>query len=196
MNSILCTSYAAPIAFYKAIAKSETIWLEKHEHFIKQSVRNRCEIATSNGRLILTAPLSARKNNMPIHEVQLCYKTNWQNQHIKSLTTAYQSSPFFEYFIDDLKKIYALKPHLLIEWNQLIHEQIMKWLKLNAIIQSTLTYQKVYEDTLDYRAEIWSNETIQTYHQVFENKHGFLKNLSIYDLLFNCGNQSTQILNS
>ena len=196
MNSILCTSYAAPIAFYKAIAKSETIWLEKHEHFIKQSVRNRCEIATSNGRLILTAPLSARKNNMPIHEVQLCYKTNWQNQHIKSLTTAYQSSPFFEYFIDDLKKIYALKPYLLIEWNQLIHEQIMKWLKLNAIIQSTLTYQKVYEDTLDYRAEIWSNETIQTYHQVFENKHGFLKNLSIYDLLFNCGNQSTQILNS
>jgi hypothetical protein len=196
MNSILCTSYAAPIAFYKAITKSEIVWIEKHEHFIKQTVRNRCEIATANGLLILTAPLSARKNNMPIHEIQLCYKTNWQNQHLKSLSTAYQSSPFFEYYIDDLKKIYSQKPQLLIEWNQLIHEQIMLWLKMKVIIHNTSSYQKQYENTIDYRTEIWRNEPTQTYHQVFENKLGFMANLSIFDLLFNCGNQSLQFLNT
>ncbi len=114
MKSIFCTSFAAPIGYYKAILQSEVNILEKHEHFIKQTIRNRCEIATSNGVLILTVPLSERKNNMPVAEVRVCYKADWQRQHLKTLATAYQSSPFFEFYIDELEALYKLQPESLL----------------------------------------------------------------------------------
>ena len=99
MKSIFCTSFAAPIGYYKAYLRSEVNILEKHEHYIKQTIRNRCEIATANGILILTVPLSERRNNMPVAEVRICYKSDWQRQHLKTLATAYKSSPFFEFYI-------------------------------------------------------------------------------------------------
>ncbi len=194
MKSIFCTSFAAPIGYYKAILQSEVNILEKHEHFIKQTIRNRCEIATSNGILILTVPLSERRNNMPVAEVRVCYKSAWQRQHLKSLATAYQSSPFFEFYIDELEAIYKLQPEYLIEWNQIIHQQILKWLKVIKPFESTLVYQRVYENTFDYRNTDWKKQSTSAYHQVFENKLGFMGNLSIFDLLFNCGNQALSIL--
>ena len=194
MKSIFCTSFAAPIGYYQAFLKSEMPVLEVHEHFIKQTIRNRCEIATSNGKLILTVPLSNRKNNMPVSEVLICYKTDWQRQHIKTLETAYKSSPFFEFYIDELWAIYKLKPNSLIEWNQLIHQQILKWLKAHKTFERTLVYEKTYENDNDYRVMDWANLPSQPYHQVFENKLGFIGNLSLFDLLFNSGNEAISYL--
>jgi hypothetical protein len=194
MKSIFCTSFAAPIGYYQAILQSEVNILEKHEHFIKQTIRNRCEIATSNGILILTVPLSERKNNMPVAEVRVCYKSDWQRQHLKTLATAYQSSPFFEFYIDELEALYKLQPESLMEWNQIIHQQLLKWLKVNKPFESSLAYQRVHENTYDYRNTDWKNIPTNTYHQVFENKLGFVGNLSIFDLLFNCGNEAQRIL--
>jgi hypothetical protein len=195
MKSIFCTSFAAPIGYYKAFLQSDINILETHEHYIKQSIRNRCEIATSNGILILTVPLSERRNNMPVSEVRICYKSDWQRQHLKTLATAYKSSPFFEFYIDELEALYKLQPESLLEWNQIIHQQLLKWLRINKPFERTLAYQKVYENIQDYRNTAWKNlPTTTTYHQVFENKLGFVGNLSIFDLLFNCGNESQSIL--
>lgn len=195
MKSIFCTSFAAPIGYYKAFLQSDINILEMHEHYIKQSIRNRCEIATSNGILILTVPLSERRNNMPVSEVRICYKSDWQRQHLKTLATAYKSSPFFEFYIDELEALYKLQPESLLEWNQIIHQQLLKWLRINKPFDRTLAYQKVYENIQDYRNTAWKNlPTTTTYHQVFENKLGFVGNLSIFDLLFNCGNESQSIL--
>lgn len=164
--------------------------LEYHEHYIKQTIRNRCKIATSNGILILTVPLHERKNNTPIRDIRISYKTDWQRQHIKSLETAYKSSPFFEFYSDELKFIYSQKPEYLIEWNQRIHQQISTWLKLQKTFVISETYQKIYADANDYRTEQWPELATTPYHQVFENKHGFIPDLSIFDLVFNCGNQA------
>ncbi len=195
MKSIFCTSFAAPIGYYKAFLQSDINILEMHEHYIKQSIRNRCEIATSNGILILTVPLSERRNNMPVSEARICYKSDWQRQHLKTLATAYKSSPFFEFYIDELEALYKLQPESLLEWNQIIHQQLLKWLRINKPFERTLAYQKVYENMQDYRNTSWKNlPTTTTYHQVFENKLGFVGNLSIFDLLFNCGNESQSIL--
>jgi hypothetical protein len=195
MKSIFCTSFAAPIGYYKAFLQSDINILETHEHYIKQSIRNRCEIATSNGILILTVPLSERRNNMPVSEVRICYKSDWQRQHLKTLATAYKSSPFFEFYIDELEALYKLQPESLLEWNQIIHQQLLKWLRINKPFERTLAYQKVYENIQDYRNTAWKNlPTTTAYHQVFENKLGFVGNLSIFDLLFNCGNESQIIL--
>ncbi len=196
MKSIFCSAYAAPIGYYKAIVNSKMIMLEQHEHYIKQSIRNRCELATANGILILTVPLSERKNNMQITAVQICYKTAWQRLHIKSMETAYKSSPFFEFYIDDLLQIYKQQPQYLVDWNNLIHQQIVKWLKLKIAFEKTVEYQKVYEAANDFRTENWKNKSSIQYHQVFESKLGFISNLSIYDLLFNCGNEAAILLKS
>lgn len=194
MKSIFSTAFAAPVGYYKAFVQSETAVMEMHEHFIKQTIRNRCAIATSNGPLILTIPLSHRKNNMPVQEVQICYKSDWQRQHLKSLATAYHSSPFFEFYIDELKHIYAQQPSSLIEWNNTMHQQILKWLKVAKSFEKSSIYIKVYENANDFRNGNWEQEMIKPYHQVFENKHGFMAQLSVMDLLFNCGNQSLKQL--
>jgi hypothetical protein len=194
MNSIFCTAYAAPVSYYKAYMESDMNVLEMHEHFIKQTIRNRCEISTANGKLILTVPLSERKNNMSLKEVRICYRAQWQNQHIKTLVTAYQSSPFFEFYIDELLAIYRLKPENLSEWNRLIHQQILNWLKLHKNFELSTNYFKTYEQMNDFRNLDWQKQAYTSYHQVFENKVGFIPNLSIFDLLFNCGNQAINIL--
>jgi hypothetical protein len=194
MNSIFCTAYAGPVGYYKAYVESDANLLEMQEHFVKQTIRNRCEISTANGRLVLTIPLSERKNNMPLKEVRICYSTNWQTQHIKTFVTAYKSSPFFEFYIDELAAIYKLKPEKLCEWNQLIHFQILAWLKLNKSFEGTTAYIKIYDQTNDYRNFDSKNLAHERYHQVFEDKVGYMYNLSIFDLLFNCGNQSLRIL--
>ncbi|HRG58340.1 MAG TPA: WbqC family protein [Bacteroidia bacterium] len=190
MNGIFTTAYAAPISYYKLLLQCNTQLLELNEHFIKQTIRNRCEIATSNGKLILTVPLSQRKNNMIVKDVCVSYQNNWQRQHIKSLETAYQSSPFFEFFFDDLKLAYQFQPKFLTDWNYSIHQMILNWLKLKIEFVQTDSYHKVYENTIDFRKNEWSNYETLNYHQVFESKHGFISHLSIYDLIFNCGNQA------
>jgi len=194
MKSIFSTAYAAPIGYYKALLKSEVNLLEVHEHFIKQTIRNRCVIASANGTLVLTIPLSQRKNNMFIKDVCICYKTDWQRLHIKSLETAYKSSPFFEFYIDELKKAYQNKPEFLLDWNRIIHQQLLQWLKINTLFELSEEYVKVYENNPDFRLTDWNEKSATIYHQVFENKHGFIANLSIFDLLFNCGNQSKYII--
>jgi hypothetical protein len=194
MNGIFSTAYAAPTAYYATLFKCDLKWLEIHEHFIKQTIRSRCEIATANGTLMLSIPIHQRKNNMPISMVCISYKESWQRQHLKSLETAYQSSPFFEFYIDELKQAYRVQPEYLLDWNALIHQLIMKWLKINLPLAPTISYHKEVSDGKDFRLNEWPNDIVLPYHQVFESKFGYIKNLSVFDLLFNCGNQSLHYL--
>lgn len=194
MNGIFSTAYAAPAQYYGALLTCDKKFLEVHEHFVKQTVRNRCHILTSNGVLVLTIPLHQRKNNMPVANVAISYKENWQRQHFKSLETAYKSSPFFEFYEDDLKEVYKFQPELLLQWNQHLHYLILKWLKLNINMEPSAEYIKESSDFYDFRKNDWNKKMKTPYHQVFENKFGFVNHLSIFDLLFHCGNQSVQYL--
>ena len=193
MNALFYSAYAAPVDYYKNVAKATTIYIEAQEHFLKQTFRNRCVIASANGPLKLSIPISGSKNNTAMADIKICYKNNWQLQHLRTFVAAYNSSPFFEFYVPELQNIFNQKPENLIEWNMLLHQQIMKWLKLNTPTRLTESYQKEYSNGIDFRTlEPINNHT--NYHQVFENKFGFTPNLSILDLLFNCGNQSVNIL--
>jgi hypothetical protein len=196
---ILPTSYFPSIFQMALQAKTDLITIEAKEHFIKQSFRNRCEIYSANGKLGLVVPIKKWKNHTPIEEIKISSEDNWQNIHWKSITSAYRTSPFFEFYEDEVKPLFFLNEDKLIIRNTLILKE------LNAIlgIKQSIEFSKDYEVfEKDYRILIHPKMTIPTtqnfptYLQVFGDKGGFIPNLSILDLLFNLGPESKTYLNN
>jgi hypothetical protein len=188
------TQYFPPIQTIHLIANFQNVWIEAYENYQKRSFRNRCAIATSNGVQVLSIPLKKGKNNQqPIRDVQIAYDDNWQKQHWHSLQTAYGKSPFWEFYTPQLEPIFLKKYTFLFDLNFDILTVILKILKLNKTVNVSLTesYIKNYESdsVIDLRFEKPSLY-VKPYPQVFEDRHGFLPDLSVLDLIFCCGNQT------
>lgn len=200
---VLSTAYFPPVQYIsKLIAGSVTI--EAHESYLKQTYRNRCSILAANGPMALTVPVVKwHGQQMPIAEVQIDYDKPWQKQHLKSIESAYKSSPFFDYYIDDLMPFFENRHERLFDFNQRILEVILKSLSIAPNICYTTDYDKAIENKVDLRYAISPKESQQQpdpyfapveYYQVFADRHGFTPNLSILDLLFNEGPMAKSIL--
>ena len=197
---LLATSYFAPIVQYALIVKCKTYQLEIKEHFIKQTFRNRCEVYGANGKLNLIVPLKKWKNHTKTEEIRISNTEDWQTNHWRSLRSAYQSSPYFEFYENELKDIFNKKFEFLVELNCFAEKRINNLLKIEPTISKTEKYiASEYEN--DYRALIHpkngsfvSKFEFREYIQVFESKYGFIENLSILDLIFNLGPNSTSYL--
>jgi len=198
MKVLLPIVYLGNISYYSTLLKSSAIVFEQHEHFVKQTYRNRTSIYGANGKLDLIIP--TQKNNgvrRTMKEVKIAYDDNWQNIHWKSIQSAYRSSPYFEYYEDDFTSFYCEKKHqYLIDFNQAIQEKVLDLLSKKIKTELTTTYQNSIQNTKDLR-DSFSPKTPPPlsfspikYKQVFENKLGFIENLSIFDLLFNTGPES------
>jgi len=205
MNStaILPTAYLAPIQYYSKLIVYNTNIIEHNEHYIKQSCRSRCHIYSPNGLQTLSIPLTKRDHRQTIKEIKVSYDYDWQKLHWRSLESAYRRSPFFEYFEDDLHPFYHDKKfEYLIDLNEELQQTILALLKVKPNYNFTEKYKAVYENTDDYRivfspkAPLISDEQyiIKPYHQVFQNKFGFIENLSIVDLLFNEGSRAKEFI--
>lgn len=195
MNILIESTYAGPISWYQLLFKADAITFDKHEHFVKASYRNRCRIASPNGVLMLTVPIEKGRNKQQlmskigIHNVE-----NWQKMHWQSISTAYRRSPFFEYYEDDLYPLYHTEYNSLLKFNSDIFTWIASKLGKDLKYDFSEKYESSTEtDKQDYRSAIHTNPRKDqsatlcspiTYHQVFEEKTGFLPNLSIFDLLF------------
>lgn len=186
--TLLHPTYFSPIIQYVAIAKSKQILFEVEDNFQKQTYRNRCYIYTANGKHLLNIPIQHTKGSkQKTKDVKIDYKYNWNKLHLKTLETAYNSSPFFEFYIDDLKPIFEKQFTFLTDLNLKCHEIILDALQLD--IPYTKTSEFIKEVTyLDGRnlANAKSKEkfNLKRYIQVFEQNKGFIPNLSILDLLF------------
>ncbi|WP_457615795.1 WbqC family protein [Lutibacter sp.] len=187
---VLQPTYFAPIIQYVAIAKSKSILFEVEDNFQKQTYRNRCYIYTDKGKHLLNIPIQhSKKGKQKTKEVKIDYKYDWNKLHLKTLQTAYSSSPFFEFYIDDLLPVFEKRYTFLLDLNLTCHQIIMDALQLNIPTQLTEQYfTQSNNAALDLRnlAIAKSNNTyrLERYIQVFYQKHGFLSNLSILDLLF------------
>ena len=174
------------------VAKSEEVIFEVQDNYQKQTYRNRAYIAHSNGILLLNVPIKHTKDGIrqKTSEVNVENDFPWQSHHWKSLQSAYRTSPFFEFYEDDLEPLFANPIVNLMEHNLDIFSVLIELIGINISSTKTKVYQKE-PDVSDYRflidAKKEKNYGFDSYIQVHGEQHGFLENLSVLDLLFNEG---------
>jgi hypothetical protein len=189
---LLHPTYFPNIAHFRAILKTESVLFEVNDNYQKQTYRNRCEIYGANGKLALTVPVNyTQKNRQKSKDVQISDSSNWQIQHLKSLESAYRMSPFYEFYIDDLTPLFETKFKFLLDLNLKCFEILSEALELNKAITTTTVFMVIGGSKDDFRflvnPKVALNLSFKEYTQVFTQKHGFIPNLSILDLLFNEG---------
>lgn len=180
--------YLPCLNYFSEIAACDTIYIEAQEKFQKQTYRNRCEILSSNGPISLTVPVVGETKKATIKKVEIDYTTFWQNQHWKSIQSAYGKAPFYEDYSPYIKDVIMKKPTFLFDLNLNILTICLQLLNLSPIIKFTEEYEKLVENNvIDLRSTISPKKKIinpnsLAYVQLFGSN--FVANLSIIDLLF------------
>jgi hypothetical protein len=197
-NILIHPSYFPSISHFVAMAQSDLVTFEMDDNFQKQTNRNRMYIYSPNGIQLLNIPIKHSKTaHQKTKDVKLETAFDWQKQHFKSLEAAYRTSPFFEYFEDDIRPIFEKKHEFLMDLNFETMSIVSKCLGLEFDYNETTEYFHEVTDKIDFRNLINGKKDVSqfdSYTQVFGEKHGYLNNLSILDLLFNEGRYALDYL--
>lgn len=202
MSIIIHPTYFPNIAAFVAIAQNTNVIFEVEDNFLKQTYRNRALIYGANGKLTLNVPVThSQKNRQKYKDVKIFNDDNWQVTHWKSLLSAYKTSPYFEFYEDDLHPLFHKKTNFILDFNLSCFEVLCECLQLDINASKTKAYNKdIPKPIKDYRALVKAKKEapvkLESYTQVFGNKHGFINNLSILDLLFNEGPNALNYLES
>ena len=198
MDILIHPTYFPSISHFVAMAKADAVTFEMEDNFQKQTNRNRMYIYSPNGIQLLNIPIKHSKEvRQKTKDVRLETAFDWQKQHFKSLEAAYRTSPFFEYYEDAITPIFTKKHTFLMDLNFETIEIVKKCLGLTFEENKTIEYFHEVPNFDDYRILAngkKDNATFEEYTQVFEEKHGYLNNLSILDLLFNEGRYALEYL--
>lgn len=193
MDILIHPTYFPSISHFVALMQSERITFETADNFQKQTNRNRTYIYSPNGIQLLNIPVKHSKlSHQKTKDIQIENDFEWQKQHFKSLEAAYRSSPFFEYFEDDIRPIFEKKHTYLLDLNFETFDFILKSMRLKLEYETTTEYFQEVDTTIitDFR-ELANGKKdtseFESYTQVFDDKHGFINNLSVLDVLFNEG---------
>ncbi len=201
-GAVLPMFYLPPVEYLVQLnTYKPDILIEREEHFPKQTYRNRANIYSPEGILTLVVPVvKGSKTHTKIKDVKISYDFEWQRLHWLSLTACYRRSAYFEYYEDDFAPFYnkQKQPTYLFDYNQELLQMLLKFLKVKTELTYTEEYHASYESIPDFRTSIHPKKDMELqqkpYFQVFEERQGFLRNLSIVDLLFNQGPQSINYL--
>lgn len=196
MSVLLSSAYFGPVQWYQKLNRFDTCLIEQHDHFLKQTYRNRCIIATTAGTQTLTVPIEKYEGDKcEMRDIRISDHGNWQHLHWNALLSAYGESPFFEFYADDLHPFFEQRWTFLFDFNMAITEKMCELLDIRPHIRLTDEYLK--DQPNDFRDIISPKHPLpdasfepKPYYQVYVQKHGFLANLSILDLLFNEGNEA------
>lgn len=199
MQTILPIAYFPPISWFKALLKGDAV-IEKHENYVKQTIRNRCQIATANGVQRLSMPVVKAEKTT---DVIIATHDNWQQKQWNAIATAYGESAFFDYYADDLKPFFTADCQKnLFEHDVFIVQKLLELLDIDDVTlrftdsfvgENYTTLLKAKADASGLKPLAISHQPSASlfgttpYYQVFRSKTGFLPDLSILDLLFNLG---------
>ena len=199
LNSILPLTYLGNILYYAHLIQNNSI-IDIHSHYVKQTYTNRCAIITANGIQDLTIPVIKPKEKTPIKDIRISTHDNWQQLHWRAIQSAYNSTPFFEYFCDDYAHFYEKKWDFLLDFNLEIQQTTLDLLNFpkiefslsNSYIETSNFNTKDLREVINpkkFNVTLYKNLNTP-YYQTFDSKFGFTPNLSIIDLLFNMGNEA------
>lgn len=216
-------TYFGPVQWYQKLHRHQTVFIEQHDSYVKQTYRNRCVIATANGLQALTVPVERNANIFDTtaaavsagtsgitaaatcascNDIRISDHGNWRHLHWHALMSAYSETPFFEYYVDDIRPFFEQRWDRLYDFDMAICRRMCELLDICPDIRLTTEYVRADDVTpasglLDLRDTINPKHPLpdadfipRRYYQVFERKHGFQPNLSILDLLFNMGPES------
>ncbi|MGA8853237.1 MAG: WbqC family protein [Christiangramia sp.] len=204
---LLHPSYFGPISQWVAHVNAEKVIFENEDNYQKQTYRNRMYIYDANGRLTLNIPIKHSsalglnpKGHQKYKDVQIENDFEWQTQHWRAFKASYQTSPFFEFYEDELYPLYEKKFKFLMDFNYQCMEFVADCLQIDWQVNKTQEFILEPEDKTNFRKLINAKSNIgftnTAYTQVFEEKEGFLPNLCILDLIFNEGNAALDYLES
>jgi hypothetical protein len=185
MVTVFPIAYFGNIEYYRELINASNPVIEVKEHFIKQTLRTRCEILTSNGVLQLSIPVIRHKGSKtPIDEVLISDDSDWRKAHWRAMESAYSSSPFFDHYSMEIEELIYSSQTNLVQFNLDIMKRIDRWLSLD--LKFTCSDSYISDEILvDHRKNSFSSfKPIKPYQQVFSSNGEFTANLSILDLLF------------
>ena len=194
-NIILSTAYFPPVSYFYYINNSEKIFIEKHEHYQKQSIRNHTIILSSQGTQKIIVPIKRKTYSKTlIKDIQIADEL-WKKKHIQAIQTNYGNSPFFIHYFKEISEIILKKRKFLFDLNKEILCFFLNELDIKKEIKYTNTYnQKIPKNFIDLRNfEFYKNLNFK-YNQTFINQSHINNNFSIIDLLFNLGNESKNFI--
>ena len=197
----LSAAYLAPVEYYMQMQAFSKTVIEKHCNYIKQTYRNRCVIASANGLQTLSIPIERTETLKCLtKDIRIAEHGNWRHLHWNAIKSAYNSTPFFEYYEDEFIRFYEKRYDFLFDFNESLRSVIIDLLDIAPQVVYSSEYKTNFlPNETDYRESIHpkKNSVVTSflpYYQVFESKFGFQPNLSIIDLLFNMGTESVLFL--
>lgn len=201
---LLSSAYLPPVSYFSKLYAYEKVCVERFDHYMKQSYRNRCVIASAAGPLSLTIP--TEKSEDPkclMKDVRISDHGNWRHVHWNAFVAAYKQSPFFDYYADEFHEFFEKRYSFLFDFNS----ELCSWLCEQLDMHPVVTWSDDFiVDTAgmdDFREQIHPKKRLQTedvsfkavsYYQVFQEKQGFQPDLSVADLLFNMGPEGLLVL--
>ena len=205
---LLPVVYGGNTLYYAHLLQAPQVWLDREEHFEKRTWRNRMRILSANGPLDLVVPTRRKgRSRTPIKDLRIVYDDPWPSLHWRSITSAYRTAPYFEFFEDRFRRLYEKRFEFLIDLDLAFQERVLEAYRVDAPISFTERYEKAPEGILDlrYRPPALPEEKEQgggtspidatgPYPQVFDERFGYVPNLSVIDLLFNEGPEGLQLL--
>jgi hypothetical protein len=196
---LLSTAYLPPVEYISLALRADEIFIEREENWHKQTYRNRCNILSAHGIQKLTVPVHlGRLHKTPVRDIRIDYSKRWQQVHLGAMTASYNSSPYFEFYFENIKTIILKNHNFILDLNMELTESVLEMLKIRKIILYTTDFQPALISENDFRYTISpkrdSGLLTKKYLQVFKDKGDFTPNLSIVDLIFNSGPEAVEYL--
>jgi hypothetical protein len=204
MDILLSSAYLAPVQYYTKLLQCKgNAYIEAYDSYTKQTYRNRCVIVDANGPLALTIPTEkTAEGKCLMRDIRISDHGNWRHRHWNALEAAYRHTPFFLYYEDDFRPFYEQKIESLYDFNMGLTRLVCQLIGIDTPLLPTTEYEgaSCLTDLREciHPKQAWEADkefAPKEYYQVFKDKHEFIANMSIVDLLFNMGPESILILN-